>query len=528
MVSSPSPTPQSLAPSSGPDPSLPTRSLHRVLSAGCLGNRVDGEAVIERDGAKGYRVFPENLSGIEAASGASPSINDDNTPTIHTSPSDSRLHSLVLGSDRTKDRERLSSTTPRTIYSSGIFSSTSQYRNSALTVHPDAPFTMGPPPPTPPRRVRLPSRPMFHSHEPGSSRYNEAKKGAFDDEDDEASLSYPRSSFVGGGMRGSSPPPRAYRRTCEIQSAPQQPDPSIASAIVSSQGQEDIAICNYSARHRTSPTVDHPHTFQHFIPGTSSGSQRSSKKRPRSSPSGQDKNTSERVPPLRGWHDEAKPTDKRISSKVSRSSDRSMPPPPLPMRFTNPSLASPAPPISDRPRTRAKPPRSSSLSNGTQAGVGKGRNSASSNHAKNDSRSSKETTKEDQSSAETELPLCKVHGTSFRIDENDLASMKSLEALRKKEEEFFEWHRGLAERIRESMIQDSTPPTFDSSERDADSSTGYTFATFSATGTSAFSAGSMASNSNNIDESSMEYLNPDYIDDTASMTQTWSDGTLFY
>lgn len=173
-----------------------------------------------------------------------------------------------------------------------------------------------------------------------------------------------------------------------------------------------------------------------------------------------------------------------------------MPPPPLPMRFTDPSLAPPSPAISDRPRTRAKPPRSSSLSNGTQAGAGKGRNRASSNHAKKDSRSRKESTKEDQSSAETELPLCKVHGTSFRIDENDLASMKSLEALKKKEEEFFAWHRGLGERIRESIIQDSTPPTFDSSERATDSSTGYTLATSSATGTSTSSAGYMSSNSN--------------------------------
>lgn len=142
MVSSPSPTPQSSTLSTGPDIPLPTRSLHRVLSAGRLGNRADGETDIERDDAKGYRFSPrENLcvnplsvfpffifprieilhhrSGFEAASGASPSINDDNTPTMHTSPSDSRLHSFVLGSDRTKDRERLSSSTPRTIYSPG-------------------------------------------------------------------------------------------------------------------------------------------------------------------------------------------------------------------------------------------------------------------------------------------------------------------------------------------------------------------------------------------------------------------------
>lgn len=140
MVSSPSPTPQSSTLSPGPDPSLPTRSLHRVLSAGRLGNRTDGEAVIERDDAKGYSfsrrenlcvnpllVFPflvflrievlHHSSGIEAASGAPPLINHDNTPTIRTSSSDSRLHSFVLGSDRATDRERLSSTTPRTIYS---------------------------------------------------------------------------------------------------------------------------------------------------------------------------------------------------------------------------------------------------------------------------------------------------------------------------------------------------------------------------------------------------------------------------
>lgn len=142
MVSSPSPTTQSSTLSPGPDPSLPTRSLHRVLSAGRLGNRADGEAVIERGDAKGYRFSPrENLCvnplsvfpffvcprievlhhsyGIEATSGVSALIDHDNTPVIQKSPSDSRLHSFVMGSDRTKDRERLSSTPPRTIYSVG-------------------------------------------------------------------------------------------------------------------------------------------------------------------------------------------------------------------------------------------------------------------------------------------------------------------------------------------------------------------------------------------------------------------------
>lgn len=119
------------------------------------------------------------------------------------------------------------------------------------------------------------------------------------------------------------------------------------------------------------------------------------------------------------------------------------------------------------------------------------------------------------------------------MDEDNPAFMKGIEALRREEEDFFQWRRELEETIRRSITQDTPPMTSTSYERATGTSKDYNVATSSSTGvsvdgTSTFSAGSMTSNSNSVGESSMEYLNPAYIDDTASLTATWSDGTLFY